>query len=427
MDRRRFVKSLGGTLVASTALINQARGSDKRRVLTGLGILQGFTTGDHTELTIDLPKTLKVNYSLHELDTGRVIGPTKITRAVNSNSSFCLDSVVFDSLAVGYVYELKVIDSANKLLDSRFLRSVDLAKQNPRISVMSCMRFSESGINEIWAMAEKSKSDYFFFIGDAIYGDSAFSHGPDKLWSRGIETRDAIPMYRWKNLVPTLAIWDDHDYGKNNTDGNYEHKNGTLQVFRTFFPRSDVNGVLASGPGVSFSFKAFNHTFVFLDSRFYRKLKHSNITGFLGDVQLKWLTSQLKGVTTPVWILEGSPFFGRADKSNTSYQATAPQELDLFCKTMSGLAPAVYFGGDLHYSEISRIDKKIFGYETYEFISSCMHSSLKGSFFENPNTSVAGTLKQNFLFFDLNGQTPEWKVGSAGITGALFSQNFSIG
>jgi hypothetical protein len=59
-------------------------------------------------------------------------------------------------------------------------------------------------------------------------------------------------------------------------------------------------------------------------------------------------------------VIEGSPFFGRSDKSNTSYESTSPDELVLMLKEMrTWNSPAVFMGGDVHYSEISKLNKNI--------------------------------------------------------------------
>jgi hypothetical protein len=283
----------------------------------------------------------------------------------------------------------------------------------------------------MWPSALAAPADYYFFIGDAVYGDSLFSHGTDKLWSRFIETRATLPFYRWKTLRPTLAIWDDHDYGKNNEDGNYKHKAGTLNVFKSFFAQDPVDGALTEGPGLSFHFQGFNQNFLFLDCRYFRKLNNKGITGFLGAEQMTWANARMQNSTSPAWVLQGSPFFGRSDKSSTSYQATAPQELDLFLKDVSRwAAPAAFFGGDLHYSEISECDKKYLGYNTYEFVSSCMHSSTKSGYYQNPNKRLQSTLKENFLLLEKTGlrDDPSWKVSCVGENSKLlFNGVYQVG
>lgn len=36
--------------------------------------------------------------------------------------------------------------------------------------------------------------------------------------------------------IPLAYIWDDHDYGENNSDGTYELKNIASQAYREQFP-----------------------------------------------------------------------------------------------------------------------------------------------------------------------------------------------
>ncbi|MGE3974568.1 MAG: alkaline phosphatase D family protein [Bdellovibrionales bacterium] len=438
MDRRQFLQGVGTFAVADVALSllpEQVFMHDlllRRAAATGLNMLQGLTTETTTQLTVDVPKLLNVEYILKDRETGKIFKPDWIKESANAKSPSRVDKMLFTQLELGHNYQFTVKDTTkNVLLDERFLTTMDLSRTNAKIAVMSCIKDSESARTKMWISAQKSNADYYFMIGDTVYGDSFFSHGPDKLWSRFIETRMNISYYQWKNLKPVLAVWDDHDYGKNNEDGEYEHKDGTLKVFKAFYGQEAMDSVLVPGPANSMYFRGFNQNFLFLDSRYYRKLPNGRIEGFLGAEQMKWISDTMVGAQGPTWIMEGSPFFGRADKSNTSYESIAKEELNLFLGEVSSWnSPSVFMGGDVHYSEISQIDKTVLGYQTYEFISSCMHSSTKSSYYENPNKHMQGTFSENFLTLEKTGMAtdPTWKVSSLGADSkVLFTGDYKVG
>lgn len=429
MIRRKFLKTVGAAVSAeallSTIPLNAMADSFfLNPQASGINILQGVTTDTTTQITVDLSNQLKIEYSLADRETGKIFQPEWIRTNSNVKSNVRVDRLFFSGLELGHKYQLNVKNTATNInLDERFLTTVDLNKANPKIAVMSCMKDSVSSRTKMWLSAQAADADYYFFIGDNVYGDSVFSHGPDLLWSRFVETRTNIGYYQWKTMKPVIAVWDDHDFGKNNEGGRYEHKDKTLKVFKAFFGQESQGAAFQEGPGNSSYFRAFHQNFFFLDSRYFRGLPSLGTTGFLGEAQLNWVSQIMAGVSGPVWVMSGSPHFGRADKSNTSYQATAPQEHKLFLDQVSKWnAPAIFLGGDLHYSEASGIDKNILGYQTYEFISSCMHSSSKSGYYQNPNRQLHGTLKENFLVFEKNGEVfdPNWKVSSVGADSKVF-------
>jgi alkaline phosphatase D len=440
MKRRDFLQAAGVVVAAeaaSMAVPTYALSREDlilRARLRGLNILQGLTSQTTTQLTVDVPKGLKVSYRLTDQASGKAFDPARLTSAFNAKSEVRVDRVSFEGLELGHDYTLQVKDTLmNVSIDERNLSTVDLSRTDAKIAVLSCMRDSSSAIAAMWASASAAQADYYFFIGDATYGDSLFSNGPDKLWSRFVETRTLIPFYQWKNLKPTLAIWDDHDFGKNDSGGDYKHKVGTLQVFKSFFGQEPLEDVLIKGPGLSMIFKAFGQNFVFADCRYFRGLKGKNkITGFLGQEQMSWISSVVSSSQGPVWILEGSPFYGRTQKSaGASYGASAPAELsDFLNQVRSWKAPAILFGGDLHFSEVSSLDKGILGYQSYEFISSSMHSSTKSVFYDNPNKRLQGTFKENFMLLEKQGlaQDATWDVKCIGAASKiLFSGIYNVG
>lgn len=377
--------------------------------------MQGITDAVSTQITVDLPVDLPVEFTLHEGDRRRVHQPVQVKTATRPPSNMRSDKVFFSGLEPGRRYTLVVKDTAaNKILDERFLSTVDLSKRDARIAVMSCMNDLHLNQQAIWQTAQNADADYYFFLGDAIYGDPLIIHGPDLLWRRFVDGRNTIPFYKWKNLKPVLAVWDDHDFGKNNAGHDYVHKNHNLVTFQSFFAQEPVEGVLQTGPGIARYFRAFNQNFFFFDNRYFRGLNG----GFLGHEQIQWASEIMANSTGPVWIMEGSPFFGRGDKgAGASYETGAPAEFSQLKKEIKKWnQPAIFIGGDVHYSEVSRIARGDLDYNSYELISSCMHSSGRSAYYQNPNTHMNGTFSRNFLLIEKQGlaQDPSWKVSCHG-------------
>ena len=68
--------------------------------------------------------------------------------------------------------------------------------------------------------------------------------------------------------TPQLAIWDDHDFGYNDSDGLNPMKQGALQVFQNYWanPDNDRGGM----PGIWFKHSHGGVDFFFLDGRYHR-------------------------------------------------------------------------------------------------------------------------------------------------------------
>ena len=384
-SRRRFLGQSARALIAAgsvTALPNavQAKIQEENQAQVlgkGFSVLQGLTDESSTQLSVDVPKDFSVHYRLLNADTGQVVQPHSVSRASRDFSSWAVDQIGFDGLSLGSLYLFQVLDDKADVLDERELHTVDLENREARIATMSCMMDFNIFKSKIWSNLEKVEPDYCFFLGDNVYGDlGGFSVGPKLLWRRYIETRKNIPFYHKRKLIPVLALWDDHDYGKNNANHKYKHKNDALDVFNSFFPRQPIRGVYETGPGVSSVFSAFHHDFFFIDNRFYRDTRRGDSKSFWGLDQFTWVQRRMEQSERPKWLMQGSQFFGAYQGKSQSYESGQYEEE--FDAVMAMLEktnqPSIFVSGDVHFTEVQNIEKDKTGYNTFEITASHMHS-----------------------------------------------------
>jgi len=140
-------------------------------------------------------------------------------------------------------------------------------------------------------MAERRNFDLLLMLGDNHYGDTT---NPDLL-------RDHLFMHRkvggFEKLIrhtPTYAIWDDHDFGPNNSDGTAQGKADSLAVFRQWWANSAYGE--PQNPGCYYRFSHSGIDFFMLDVRYYRtpnKTPDDGTKTMLGEGQLAWLKSGL--------------------------------------------------------------------------------------------------------------------------------------
>ena len=94
----------------------------------------------------------------------------------------------------------------------------------------SCI--TEKRDQPIWKAIEKENINEFFFMGDNVYGDS----------KDGLLEEMKLSYRKQKNMFPDWiytkklnAIWDDHDYGKNDGGAEYPLKEQAQRLFLEFW------------------------------------------------------------------------------------------------------------------------------------------------------------------------------------------------
>jgi alkaline phosphatase D len=140
-------------------------------------------------------------------------------------------------------------------------------------------------------MAERADFDLLLMLGDNHYGDTT---DRDLL-------RDHLFMHRtvggFEKIIrstPTYAIWDDHDFGPNNSDGTAKGKEDSLDVHRQWWANPAYGE--PDNPGCYFRFSRNGVDFFMLDVRYYRTPNRTPDDGtktMLGARQLAWLKQGL--------------------------------------------------------------------------------------------------------------------------------------
>ena len=161
-----------------------------------------------------------------------------------------------------------------------------------RVAFGSCVgRLGHHPAAAFGEMAERRNFDILLMLGDNHYGDTT---DRDRL-------RDHLFMHRtvggFEQIIrhkPTYAIWDDHDYGPNNSDGTLPGKADSLDVFRQWWANPGYGE--PDNPGCYYRFSRGGIDFFMLDVRYYRTPNEAPDDGtktMLGERQLAWLKQGL--------------------------------------------------------------------------------------------------------------------------------------
>ena len=104
---------------------------------------------------------------------------------------------------------------------------------------------------EIFDRMAEAKPDLTVWLGDNLYFREADFDSPWGMEARYANTRQSKPLQKLFRTGAHAAIWDDHDYGANDSNSSFILKDKSLELFKTYWPNPSYG--LPEMPGV------FNH------------------------------------------------------------------------------------------------------------------------------------------------------------------------
>ena len=397
-----------------------------------VSVFQTMTSDTDTSINILRPRLANMVYAVepyepgvdYKWDPNKVMAPQKTTKSDKIHWS--VDRIHVKNLKPGVTYRLAIVNKwRKKAVDWRLFKTLEVNKKDAKFIVGSCMSDShafEHVRNKIWDRMLTHDADFIMLLGDQLYVDDFDFVARQKatefdLWTRYIDSFRKIPLFQNRKLIPIFAVWDDHDFGTNNSDRTFKLKKTAKKVFQAFFGGENIkNHVQFSGSGVGFSFSGFGQKFVLMDTRYYKDPNGKNAYSLWGKKQHQWMLNQLKDSTDPLWLANGVQFFAQATvvtrkdgskkQVNETFMDDNPGHFKQLMKDLKKSArPVVFLSGDIHYSEIAEVEPSLLGYKTYEITSSPIHSYIfrsKGpeeSWLKNPRR-IMSVKEHNYLVID---------------------------
>ena len=386
-------------------------------------ILQGLTSAKEVEFSVLAPVGKNLRFEMRSA-AGEILAPDEIKTVTRPFSSWMLHKMVFlrDQLKD---YNLYVYDG-KKIVDQRLVGKGQLNQSKLRLAVISCIDDAYQDDFEIWNTLASKNPEYVLMIGDNVYADrevngDKIDSTPETLWRRYTDIRLSVPFYFQQKLTPVHAVWDDHDYGSNNGDESFAHKDASKEIFDAFFAQDLSDETYGKGYGVGGLLSLGDFNLYFLDSRTFRS---KNAEGkHLGIDQNQWLMKSLKEEAQPSFIIKGDQFFGGYHKFE-SYEGNHADDFSSFVADLRKLGtPFIFLSGDRHMSEIMQFPRSLFGLPSFEITSSPMHGkSFPDDGTKNPWRVVHVSGKPNFTMIDNLAQDNHWfmDVEALGVNGELF-------
>jgi alkaline phosphatase D len=222
-------------------------------------------------------------------------------------------------------------------------------------------------------MAEQ-KADLMLWLGDNLYLREPDWNSWTGIIKRYTHTRSLPELQALLASTQNYAIWDDHDYGPDNSNKSFVNKNQTLDAFRLFwgnptYGTGDIDGAITS-------FHWGDADFFLLDNRWYRDPDEINKEDktMLGEKQMEWLLESLVTSKARFKIVAvGGQFLSDVTTAETysAYGFEKEREKIISFIYEYDIRNVIFLTGDVHFTEMSVLKK-----EGKPTIFDCTFSSL---------------------------------------------------
>jgi alkaline phosphatase D len=203
----------------------------------------------------------------------------------------------------------------------------------------------------IFDAIEREAADVFLMLGDTSYFSELDWQSEHTMMLTHLRHRNNPAVRRVFAGLPAIGVWDDHDFGPNDSDSSFAGKDMALRAFQ----RSWANGAYGTegAPGVFGSARLGPAEVFWFDTRYHR------IEGSiaLGEAQLAWLTERLaesdapvKIIASPSQVLPQHPI----KHGWACFRRDAPQELEHILSFIErrDIQGVVFLSGDLHMANL---------------------------------------------------------------------------
>jgi alkaline phosphatase D len=254
--------------------------------------------------------------------------------------------------------------------------------------------------------------DLMVWLGDDVYyreTDTTTEAGMRRRWA----TDRSLPeMQSLLAATHHYAMWDDHDFGPNDSDWTFRDRERSLRIFQDYWLNPTYG--TREAPGVYTRFEWGDVEVFLLDGRSFRSpddLKVSPDKRMYGAAQMKWLKESLVGSQATFKVVAGgSQFFNPFTfyEGLGSYPAEQKELLDFLREAK--VPGVVFLSGDRHFTELLKREQPG-GYPIYEYTSSPLTSGPAKPDKEMVNPArVPGTLvvgQRNFGLLEVSGKAGE--------------------
>lgn len=242
-----------------------------------------------------------------------------------------------------------------------------------------------------WEALAACQLDLWLWLGDNIYADTEDM----EVMAQKYEAQFNRPDYAaFRRAVDIIGVWDDHDFGENNSGGWYPKKRESQQLLLDFLevpddsPRRTREGAHAA---YEFGPEGRQVKFILLDNRYFAD-EPGPEADILGEDQWQFLAEELRASAAQLTFICSGTQIIPVDHQYEKW-ANFPKSRQRLIALIqaSGKGGVVLLSGDRHIHELSLLNDETVNYPLIDFTASGMthsYSSLKSE----PNRYRVGRL-----------------------------------
>ncbi len=266
------------------------------------------------------------------------------------------------------------------------------------------------GDYQVFTSIYQMQPDIMLWLGDNVYLREADWYTRTGILHRYTHSRSLPELQPLLASTHHYAIWDDHDFGPDNSDRSFLHKDKTFEAFQLFWgnPSYGIN----SKPGITSFFQFNDIDFFLLDNRYHRSpdLRITGESELLGEEQLEWLIDGLVNSKAPFKMIAiGGQVLSTA-AVHENYIHFYAEERDYLLKRIEeeNIKNVIFLTGDRHHTELSQLVNNK-GNTIFDLTVSPLTSGTSTNVETTNLLRVEGTLVQqrNFGWLEFSGKHSE--------------------
>ena len=266
----------------------------------------------------------------------------------------------------------------------------------------SCANFEASSI---WTRIRSEGADGMVLLGDTPYIDLTDLDRVHDAYRRF----SSIPtLSETLKSIPFWGTWDDHDFGRNDSDGTLPGKEHSRTGFVHYRPNATFG---QNDEGIYTKFRYGPVEVFLLDTRWFSRTEPSwadpEKPTLLGKAQWEWLKQGLLASDAPFKLLACGMIWddkknGESDDWGTYMHERQALQDWLGQERIEGV---ILIGGDIHVSRLLQYETvEQVGYPLYQFIVSPMHGSVIPSL-NVPHPALLESAEEPHVFLKLHADT----------------------
>jgi len=337
------------------------------------GPMVGYCEMTEAVIWLQTNKEASVKVSYFALDN-----PSKVYKTKNQTSkkeNGYTNHLILDELEPGKKYEYTVYINDKKVelpyetsFSSKKLWQWREDAPDFTLAFGSCMYINEPKVDRpgkpygsgysIFESIAKKNPDIMIWGGDNSYLREVDWDSKTGIYHRNTHSRSIKEIQPLLAKTQNFAIWDDHDFGPDNSDRSFYNKHITQKAFTDFWANKSYGIGVDQNEGVFSTFNWGDAQFFLLDDRFFRS-PDGRITGektMLGTTQFEWLIDALSNSDAgfKIIVIGGQVLNSVVDSENYGH---FPEEKEKLLEEISNnkIKGVFFLSGDRHFAELSML------------------------------------------------------------------------